>query len=404
MTGPVLRSDRVDSLDVLRGVAVLGILIMNIQSFSMYSSVYVNPSYHGKLDGAGYWVWYFSHVLAEQKFMNIFSLLFGAGILLFAARKEDRGLPPAGYHYRRMGWLILFGLLHAYFLWDGDVLFWYGMCGLIVYLFRRLRPSRLIVLGLVFIAVGAGIAMFFGWSMPYWGEERLLDMKAQSWRPPAEKLEEMLAAMTGSYGAQVAYRAPHVMFFQTFVLLFFAVWRVVGLMLMGMGLYKLGVLSALRSRKFYALMPVIAMLGGIPLILAGVEQNFAHNWDITYSFFKGSQFNYWGSLLVSGGWIGLVMLVCKAENLTGFTRPLAATGRMAFSNYIGQTVICTMIFYGHGLGYYNQVDRVGQILIVAAVWVLQLTVSPVWLSRFRFGPLEWLWRSLTYRQRQPFRI
>jgi len=394
----------VDSLDVLRGFAVLGILIMNIQSFAMYETVYMNPSYHGKIDGAGYWVWYFSHIMADQKFMTIFSLLFGAGIFLFSALKEERGLRPARYHYRRMGWLILFGMLHAYLIWGGDVLFWYGMCGLLVYLLRKIRPSRLIVLGLVFIGTGSVLWLLTAWSMPYWGEEQLASMTEQAWRPPPEKLEEMHDAMTGGYLAQVAHRAPSVVFAQTFILLFFALWRAGGLMLAGIGLYKLGVFSALRSRRFYALMIAAAVAVGLPLVLAGIKQNFAHEWDIKYSFFKGSQYNYWGSLFMSAGWIGIVMLVCKAGGLTRFTRPLAAAGRMAFSNYIGQSVVCTLIFYGHGLGYYNQIDRVGQILIVAAVWALQLIVSMIWLSRFRFGPLEWLWRSLTYMKRQPFRI
>ena len=115
----------------------------------------------------------------------------------------------------------------------------------------------------------------------------------------------------------------------------------------------------------------------------------------------GSQYNYWGSVLVSLGWVGVVMLACKSGRLAPATAPLAAVGRMAFSNYILQTVICTTIFYGHGFGLFGRVSRVGQIAIVIAVWTVQLIVSPIWLRHFRFGPLEWLWRSLTYRRVQP---
>ena len=115
------------------------------------------------------------------------------------------------------------------------------------------------------------------------------------------------------------------------------------------------------------------------------------------------QFNYWGSLFVALGWVGLVMLVCKSGVAPRLTGVLAATGRMAFTNYLLQTVICTTIFYGHGFGLFGKVERLEQILIVLAVWVVLLVLSPVWLRYFRFGPAEWLWRCLTYMQAQPMR-
>jgi uncharacterized protein len=115
------------------------------------------------------------------------------------------------------------------------------------------------------------------------------------------------------------------------------------------------------------------------------------------------QFNYWGSLLISLGWVGLIMLLCKHDLMRPITRSLAAVGQMAFTNYIMQTVLCTLIFYGHGLGLFGRVERVGQIAIVFGIFVLQMIVSPIWLRYFRFGPLEWLWRSLTYWKPQPMR-
>ena len=119
--------------------------------------------------------------------------------------------------------------------------------------------------------------------------------------------------------------------------------------------------------------------------------------------FHGQQINYWASALVSLGYVGLVMLACQRGVLSGLRARLAAVGQMAFTNYLVQTIICTTIFYGHGFGLFGQVERWGQILIVFSVWALQLIVSPLWLRRFRFGPFEWLWRSLTYGARQPFR-
>ena len=142
---------------------------------------------------------------------------------------------------------------------------------------------------------------------------------------------------------------------------------------------------------------------GLPTILWGVRRNIAAEWDVTYSFFLGSQFNYWGSVLVALGWVGLLGLICRSPQSAGWTRPLAAMGQTALSNYLLQTVLCTTLFYGHGFGLFGRVERTTQIGIVVAIWILQLAISPIWLRRFRFGPAEWVWRTLTYVKLQPMR-
>ena len=399
---PASESQRIVSLDVLRGFALLGILAMNIQSFAMIFSAYMNPTAYGDLTGANYWVWLLSHVLTDQKFMTIFSMLFGAGIVLLSSRVEARGQSATGVHYQRMFWLIVFGLLHAYLLWYGDILFLYGICGLVVYLFRKLSPRKLLVLGLLTIAVSSALFLFFGWSMQFWPPEALEEL-TQDWQPTPERTAEEVAIYQGGWLEQMNHRVPKSFEFETFVFLIWGFWRAGGLMLVGMGLYKVGVFTLKRSAGFYAALIMGALLVGIPTVSYGVHRNFTVGWDIHSSFFFGWQFNYWGSLIVSMGWIGLVMLVCQYPPLARLTRPFAAVGQMAFTNYILQTVICTTIFYGHGFGLFGQVERTGQIAIVAGVWVFQLLVSPVWLRYFLFGPLEWLWRSLTYLQWQPFR-
>ena len=399
---PASESQRIVSLDVLRGFALLGILAMNIQSFAMIFSAYMNPTAYGDLTGANYWVWLLSHVLTDQKFMTIFSMLFGAGIVLLSSRVEARGQSATGVHYQRMFWLIVFGLLHAYLLWYGDILFLYGICGLVVYLFRKLSPRKLLVLGLLTIAVSSALFLFFGWSMQFWPPEALEEL-TQDWQPTPERTAEEVAIYQGGWLEQMNHRVPKSFEFETFVFLIWGFWRAGGLMLEGMGLYKVGVFTLKRSAGFYAALIMGALLVGIPTVSYGVHRNFTVGWDIHSSFFFGWQFNYWGSLIVSMGWIGLVMLVCQYPPLARLTRPFAAVGQMAFTNYILQTVICTTIFYGHGFGLFGQVERTGQIAIVAGVWVFQLLVSPVWLRYFLFGPLEWLWRSLTYLQWQPFR-
>jgi uncharacterized protein len=400
--GPVSQTERIASLDILRGVAVLGILIMNIQSYSMIGAAYLNPTAYGDLTGANLLVWVLSYTFADQKFMTIFSMLFGAGILLMADRVESRGGSPARRHYARMFWLLVFGMMHAHLMWYGDILVSYAVCGLVVYLFRKLRPGWLVTLGLVSIAVSSAIWFFFGWSMQFWPPEALSDF-GNDWRPSAEMIENELAAFRGGWLGQMPYRVPEALMFQTFVFAIWTGWRAGGLMLIGMAFHRLGVFSALRSRAVYLTMIGAGIVVGLPIVLYGGYRHFAAGWDERYSFFFGWQFNYWGSLFVSLGWVGLIMLACRAQTWRRLARPLAATGQMAFTNYIMQSVLCTTLFYGHGFGLYGRVERLGQIGIVVAIWILQLVVSPVWLKHFRFGPLEWLWRSLTYLRMQPFR-
>ena len=170
---PVAPSERIQPLDVLRGIAVLGILIMNIQSFSMIQAAYINPTAFGDLTGLDRWVWILSHVFATEKFMTIFSILFGAGVVLLTRKLESRGLGAAGVHYRRTFWLLVAALIHAYGFWYGDILFTYGLSALIVYLFRKASPRRLLIAGLAVIAVPSLLYLFFGWSIPYWPPEAL---------------------------------------------------------------------------------------------------------------------------------------------------------------------------------------------------------------------------------------
>jgi uncharacterized protein len=401
-SGPASPSERIVSIDVLRGVALLGILVMNIQDYSMIGAAYFNPTAYGDLTGANLMVWLFSHFFADQKFMTIFSMLFGAGIFLMSQRAASSGRRPAGLHYRRMLWLVIFGLLHAYLLWRGDILFMYGMCGLAVYLFRKLRPGWLLALGTASLCCCSALWLLFGWSMQFWPQAALTDF-VSDWRPGAEMVAHQVAVYQSGWVEQMALRVPEAVEFQTMAFLLWGFWRAGGLMLIGIALFKLGVFSAERSRRFYLSLIVPALLVGLPAIIFGVYRHFEADWDATYSFFTGTVFNYWGSILVSLGYVGAVMLIVRAGTLKPLTQRLAAVGRMALSMYLLQTIICTTIFYGHGFGFFGRVERLGQITIVAVMVLLQLWLAPLWLSRFRFGPFEWSWRSLTYLRLQPMR-
>ena len=399
--GPVTENTRIDAIDVLRGAALLGILVMNVQAFAMPQAAYFNPTAYGDLEGANLYVWLAGRMLADQKFMTIFSMLFGAGIVLMAGRAEARG-EARRLHYRRMAWLAVIGLLHAHLLWQGDILFLYAVCGMAVYPLRRLGPGRLAALGTTLLAVGSAVTIGAGLSLPYWPEEELTAFTAEAWRPAPEVIEAELAVFRGGWLAQLPVRSANALALETILLVVWGFWRASGLMLIGMALFKRGVFGARRSPGFYAGLIGAAAAVGLPLQAYGAYLDFERGWPV-WSFFVGMQFNYWPSVAVSLGYVGLVMLACRTDALRRATRPFAAVGRTALTNYLLQTVVCTTIFYGHGLGWFGSVDRVGQIGVAAGVWALQLAASPWWLRRFRIGPAEWAWRSLTYGARQPLR-
>jgi uncharacterized protein len=307
------------------------------------------------------------------------------------ARGERTGI----IHYRRMAWLTAFGILHAHLFWFGDILFFYAICGMLVYPLRHLSQRALIAAGVGLIAVASFLWVASAVSMPQWPDVQAQEFQRE-WQPDAAAIEAELATYRGNWARQMTRRVPTAWSFETVVFLTWGVWRAGGLMLIGMALFRHGVFGAGRSQRFYLSLLAAAALLGLPLIIAGIISNQRAGWDVAYSFFLGSQFNYWGSLPFSLGLIGAVMLVCKNAVLPRLASALASVGRMALTNYLLQTLICTTVFYGHGLGLFGRLERGSQALLVVAIWVVQLAISPLWLSRFRFGPVEWIWRSLTY--------
>jgi uncharacterized protein len=399
---PVTGAERIEALDVLRGFAVLGILVMNVQSFADVNAAYMNPAVHGQPAGLDLWLWALADVFASEKFMSIFSLLFGAGVLLFTSRLEARDRKPTGLHLRRMFWLWAIGMVHGYAFWYGDILTAYAVCGAVVFLLRGLRPSLLLVIGGVGLLGPLLLLVLFQVVLPHLPPEALEGMR-ESWAPDAATIAEETAAMRGGWLEQMPHRALQTVTMQTFVFFFFVAGRAGGLMLIGMALLKTGVLEAARSVRFYVTLLIVGAVAGLPLIVAGVVYKVETGFAMEQAMMTGSLFNYVGSLGLALAYIAAVMLMVRGRSLPPVRRGLAAAGRMAFSNYLGQTLICTLVFYGHGLGLFGRTERWQQAFLVLAIWAVQVAVSVWWLRRFRFGPMEWLWRSLTYWQRQPLR-
>ena len=207
---------------------------------------------------------------------------------------------------------------------------------------------------------------------------------------------------TSSWERQMLQRVPAAFEMQTTVFLFEGFWRIAGCMLIGMALYKRRVFKLKQSSKYYMKMIGYGFGLGLPLVVVGTLLDFNYDWDFRYSFFFFSQFNYWGSVLMALGYIGIVMLICKGSTRSFMAKRMGDVGRMALSNYLIQSIICTYIFYGHGLGLFGDLDRSAQAVFVLAIWVFQIAFSGIWLSYFRYGPFEWIWRSLTYGKAQPF--
>jgi uncharacterized protein len=394
---PIGKPDRIGSLDALRGVALLGILLVNIFSFAQPH--YGSPNAYGDLHGANFAVWLFSHTFAYLKFLSIFSMLFGAGVYLFASRIEGAGRQSGWLHYRRMLVLIVFGLLHAYFLWFGDILVHYGICGLLLYPFRQLPPRRLILIGtsVLLIPILAGV-FYISTMSPNDLREFEKDL-----HPTPTAVASDLATFRGGWVGQLSTRGSEAFEFETTAFGWEYFWRELGLMLIGMALFKLGVFSATLPNAVYLRMISAAILVGIPLTLYGVYGNYKVGWQSVPIYFRGEFVDYVASLFLAFGWVGALMLACKSPVIKKFIGPLKAVGRAAFSNYILQTLICTTLFCGHGFSLYGHISRVGQFGIVLAIWAVQLIVSNLWFRFFRMGPLESLWRSLTYWKPQPLR-
>jgi uncharacterized protein len=392
---PTQTSSRIQSLDIIRGVALLGILLMNIQSFSMPDAAYLNPTTYGDLTGINFWVWSMSHVLIDSKFMAMFSMLFGAGVLLFLQHAEAKHGNSMALHYRRMGWLLLFGLIHAHLIWSGDVLFLYAVCGFWIYFFRNASVKKLWISGLMLLFVGWLFNALTQMGLGYMPESEVAKMTTE-WAPSAQAIQEDINAFTGTWLEQFGIRSENAFFMQTFVLLYLMLWRAGGLMLIGMALYKQGLFTGKMETKTLLRNSIVCLVSGYALVIYGVIYNFQYEWQMVSSQFAGSQFNYIGSVLVALGYVhGIAYLVQKGK-LAGLSRRLAAVGRMAFTNYISHSLICTFIFYGFGLGLYGSFERWEQVLLVFVIWGAQLIWSPLWLNKFRYGPLEWGWRRLTY--------
>lgn len=412
MTAVTEAGPRIATLDILRGVAVMGILAMNIVSFAMPIQAYMNPLAYG-LDGkADLASWVFSFIMIDGKMRGLFSFLFGASILLVIDRAQASGQNAGSLHFRRMGWLLVFGLLHFYFIWFGDILSLYAMVGMIAWLFRDKGPRALLFLAigflllhfLLFAATSAGFHMMqAAATSPGASAEAVRQWQIMSRDfgvPTGELLQQDLSRYRGSFWGIAEHQLTDKLFMPLTAFLLYAA-ETLAYMLLGMAALKNGFLGGTWDVRRYRKIAALGLGIGLPVyaVLAFLL--------IRNGFTPVGLFDFWMLATVP---IRPLMIIGTAALIILLTRRggalvdrIASAGRAAFTNYLGTSILMVTFFYGYGLGMYGRFSRIELWLVVFAMWALMLVWSKPWLDRYRYGPFEWLWRSLSRSELQPMR-
>ena len=402
---------RIATLDIVRGVAVMGILAMNIVAFAMPFQAYINPLAYGLESQADLGSWVFSFILVDGKMRGLFSFLFGASTLLVIERARAAGASPARVHYARMFWLLVFGLLHFYLIWFGDILALYALTGLILFFFRNLSVKALVGCGIGFVAlqtlfmglVGVS-ALFLAWkaSLPNANPEIVTQwdgMREGFTILRGQELADKLALFHGPWLGIVGDKLER--WFTPFASIAFSGAETLGYMLFGMAALKSGFFrgdwEVARYRKWAIVGFAISIPAYAVMAWLLIDHDFAPQW----------QFAIWLGATTPVRPLSVVATAALVILLTRAGGPLvgriAAAGRAAFTNYLGTSILMTTLFYGYGFGLYGALSRIELWIPVILAWVVMLAWSKPWLDRFRYGPFEWLWRSLARLRLEPMR-
>jgi uncharacterized protein len=438
LSAPVSREERISGLDVIRGIAMMGILLLNIDDFSTPENFHDIPvgmpinAFSGSHTHMNLIILFIKWMFFEGKMRGIFELLFGAGVILLTGRAERRGKEAdiADIYLRRNLWLIFIGWVHGSFIWSGDIIFKYGLCGLLfLYPCRRLKPKILILVGslLALILGSYGYIQVFGGlndmllarqvaglsahhkdGQPFTPEEKKLQ---QRWKETVDNYTVTPASIADSMSSVHQSYLKHVWnsglqygpkkagspwAFQFFGPL--------GLMLIGMGLMKNGFLAGELSYATYLVIAAIGFLISLPLYAIGLLHSYASGFDFLvvdrWMYLPYSLTQLAGTIAITA----TLVLIIKSGIFGNALRPFAAVGQMALSNYLLTSLICQTVFVWGPWKLYGKLAYYQLTFVVLLVWAVNLILSSLWLRVFEFGPLEWLWRSLTYWKRQPMRI
>ncbi|HEX6333423.1 MAG TPA: DUF418 domain-containing protein [Flavisolibacter sp.] len=430
LTTPIRDNQRIRVIDSIRGVALLGILLMNIPFFAAPFQFGQNISLRSEFSGPNYYTWWIVEGAFEGTMRALFSMLFGAGCILLLERlARNPQVDPAKIYYRRLLWLLLFGMFNAYILlWPGDILYAYAICGLFLYPFKDMKAKHLFMFALLFLLVMTVKSTYQMWKMDRLrakGEYALALEKAKQKLTPEQeaskgawmgfqektKKENVLKEaegftkqMQGNYFTILSFASGwsaklqssklyHSFFLDNMIMIF-----------LGMALFRWGVLTGKRSRRFYWLLMAGGYALGLPLSYYEHRTLININFDPTLMLDRFLvNFYEIRRILLALGHLGVLMLLYRYGLFRLLFNWLARVGQMAFSNYLMQTIICGIVFYGIGFGLYGRLQRYEMYYVVLCVWIFQIIFSNIWLHYFRFGPFEWAWRSLTYWRRQPWK-
>ncbi|HEX9114820.1 MAG TPA: DUF418 domain-containing protein [Anaerolineae bacterium] len=412
-TDTAAMADRHLSIDAVRGFAVLGILLMNIVGMGLPAFAYLDPTYAGGSTGADLWTWAVNNVLTDGKMRALFTMLFGASTVLIAERAEGGRPGPMQTHYRRVFWLFVFGMLHAYFLWWGDILVTYAVAGLFIFPFRKLNPRAQIGVGIaILVALLAKNLIEAGQIEALRAAAAAPDAPAslvKAWQdasfvlaPPKALAAQQVAGFGGGFMDALRARTQMSLLMQTVIYPPDSLPEAIGQMFVGMGLFRVGFFTLRWSSRAYGAMIAVGYLLAAPATAwvawmiwkSSFEPLALHRWEVWQQVSRP---------LIALAHASVLLLIIRAGLAQSGVNRLAAAGRMAFSNYLMTSIITTLVFCGFGLGLYGKLSRFQELAVVLGVWVFILVWSKPWLERFHYGPFEWAWRSLVRWSPQPFK-
>lgn len=405
---PVAPAERIETLDVLRGFALLGVLLMNIEAF-------VGPLYEAltgldpRLTGADRTADVLVYVFVQGKFWTLFSLLFGMGFAVMSERAAAIGSPFAGVYWRRGLVLLGIGLAHALLIWSGDILVTYALVSFFLLALRDVPRRWLVWLAIIAFLAPLGMLLLTGMMGSLMNSTPEL---AAAWDRAMSGQNEMLANLiegqrqaygAGSYVEATLQRARDLGF--TILNLMMVGPMALGMFLLGAWFVKSeAIAQAQRFPRLYARLRWLALPLGLAMVVASFAiQPTLDQTDIDMAFAIAFCLGMIGSVAMCLGYVGWIVRGMQSSAWGRVLAWLAPAGRMALTNYLAQSLICTLIFYGYGMGYFERLPRAWQVPFVLVLFALQVLFSRWWLRRFRFGPMEWLWRSLTYLRMQPMR-
>lgn len=394
--------NRYVTLDAMRGFAVMGILAMNIIAFAMPEWAYVTPKAYGGLTTENQISWFLSFIFIDGKMRGLFSLLFGASLMLIVEGAQAKGESAKKIHFSRMFWLALFGLAHYFFIWFGDILFLYASVGCIAFLFKEWQPRQLVKWAFIIFGIGLllwGLQMgglqvlqFFA-TMPNADPEIAQQFGKIINSPDFDpNVEKDLALYRGGYWPIVEHKLSE--WYAPLTLVLQSITETLPLMMIGMAMKKNGFITGAWAREDYIVWIKRLVPAGLVLSAGLAGGLCAVGYDPVNSV---AVFLVWSGiprLMLTVGYAALLILLIERYSGSALIARVTAAGQAAFTNYLGTSIIMTSIFYGYGFGLYGDLSRIELWPFVFGTWIWMLLWSKPWLVRFRYGPLEWLWRSL----------